>query len=411
MSVVSLSEESKKLIIKLGAVVGAPLFDENQEVNTIERAQLVCWLKSTIPADTNARFTLESLRATLLEDLHDSFLNEGEHNAKKKKKAVSWWSSALLTFLALAGALVALCEGFDGIVSILGSFIAIPTVALLATGICFSFLSVGLFYSFELFEISKVIGVEMSKSRRLLDVYLEQVDQIDSLVKVINDRYDVEEASTQERRELYAMSSMLISRYESLSSVRDSYVTALSNPLLKVTKVITATMTSVIFFSSGFFAGQSLALTIASLFVATISATFWPIMLASVVVGLAAMSLYLFVQRPRLENLVSHWVGLDQESIDTFVEEDGVQRRIWSLYSLQTKISRFIDLRDQVENLSYINSICQNYGGNMPPEKKGHQEDKSCQPQQGFFYPPSAPALLQESSALDLDASLTSNIN
>ena len=89
-----------------------------------------------------------------------------------------------------------------------------------------------------------------------------------------------------------------------------------------------------VFFSGGFFTGQSLALALLGLFCASISASFWPILLVSIAVGLAALSVYWFVERPELEKLVGRWFGRDPEKIELLQDDS-------DRYELQTMLSTF----------------------------------------------------------------------
>lgn len=113
--------------------------------------------------------------------------------------------------------------------------------------------------------------------------------------------------------------------------------------------MITAAVAGIIFFSGGFFAGQTVALAIASLFVASIAATAWPIIVASIAVGLAALSVYWFVERPGIENLISRWKGLDKDKIDQLCEDKYVDRETAKIKSLIAGIQNNINLLDKEE--------------------------------------------------------------
>jgi len=193
--------------------------------------------------------------------------------------------------------------------------------------------------------------VSFGKTGQLLDVFLEQVEHIKKIRKIIAERFaDVTDPA--EREELRKMVAMLIFRYQELDVARRSYLEKLNNPLLQVARVITTGLTALIFFSGGFFAGQTLALTVAGLFLASAAATFWPIVIASSVVGLAALSLYWFIQRPGLEHLVSHWVGLDKANIDTFGDPAIVARQKGKLEALQRSVTVVGELNSELRRVS-----------------------------------------------------------
>ena len=350
---VELSEKTKKLIHQL-----TPMMSDNTSFVTLsnsnpERSAVTAWLSESIPSTNKSRFLLESLRASLLEDLHDSFLSPVTRETSRAP--VSRLKKAQYTFLAIAGTLLAICEGFDGIASILTSFAAVPVAGIFAAGLIFSALSVGIFYGFELYGISQQVGVGLGKTGQLLDVFLEQVEQIKKIRKIIDQRFaDESIKESAEREELRSMINMLIRRYNALDNDRQRYFEKLKNPFLQLARLITAGLTSLIFFSGGFFAGQTLALTVAGLFVASAAATFWPIFLASTVVGLAALSLYWFVQRPGLEHLVSHWVGLDKSNIVEFGDRDIVAHQKDKLKRLLHKLDRVEELRSNATDASQV---------------------------------------------------------
>ena len=325
--------------------------------DAMSQVEIIAWLtKKTAEHDRSSRFLLASLRAALLEDLHDSFLSSVERQNKKDKEKTSWFSKFRYIFLAIAGTLFAICEGFDGSAAILGSFIAIPTAVIFAVGITFSFLSVGIFYGFRLVTISQLLGVNLWKSSQLLDVYLEQVEQIEKLETIINDRYTDEAIGTEGQQTLKSIHAMLVIRYEALDDARASYLIQLNAPALGVAKVITATMTAIIFFSGGFFAGQTLSIAIANLFLISASATLWPIVAVSALVGLAALSLYWFLERPGLEDLVSHWLGLDKDNIDTFANEEVVDQHKQGLNQLKSKMDQFEKLHQEIAELKAVSN-------------------------------------------------------
>ena len=339
---VELSEQTKKLIHQLTTMMRDEI--PFATLDNPERSAVTAWLSRTNITPTNkSRFLLESLRASLLEDLHDSFLSPVTRETSRAP--VSRLKKAQYTFLAIAGTLLAICEGFDGIASILTSFAAVPAVCIFAAGLIFSALSVGIFYGFELYGISQQVGVGLGKTGQLLDVFLEQVEQIKKIRKIIDGRFAHESIKdSAERAELRNMINMLIKRYEALDIERRRYFEKLKNPFLQLARLITAGLTSLIFFSGGFFAGQTLALTVAGLFVASAAATFWPIFVASTVVGLAALSLYWFIQRPGLEHLVSHWVGLDKNNIVEFGDQEIVAHQKDKLKGLLHKLERVEEL-------------------------------------------------------------------
>lgn len=77
------------------------------------------------------------------------------------------------------------------------------------------------------------------------------------------------------------------------------------------------------------------------------AATAWPIVVAGVAVGLAALSVYWFVERPGIENLISRWRGLDKKKIDKLCKAETVKKETEELEELITSITFKINLLEQ----------------------------------------------------------------
>lgn len=340
---ISLSTTTQDLISQLSAKHPS-LIALLQNQTTIDRTTLLAWFDQTsnIKSDNEAFFLITSLQASLLNDLNQS-LNPRQQQQDTQKTGMS--AKVKYGLLALAGTVYFGCEGFDGISAIMGIFSSVPTIAIFAAGTLFSILSVIVFYSFDLVEISKNLGVTSSEAPQLLDVLIEEFKQIKAirarLAKNANDK------TKEELEEDLKIAKMLSQRHLELTEARDSLTSALDNPYLKAGKYATAAIAGIIFFSGGFFAGQTVSLAIAALFVTTMTATAWPIVVASIVVGLAALSVYWFVERPGIENLISRWRGLDKEKIDKLCKSDVVDKETEKLNELITSLNSQIMSRDE----------------------------------------------------------------
>lgn len=109
------------------------------------------------------------MRASLLKDLHKS-LNPGQVEEETQKGGMT--AKTKYALLALAGTVYFGCEGFDGITAMLGAFSSIPTIALFVAGTLFSVLSMVVFYSFDLVEISKNLGIKSTDTKNYWMFYL-----------------------------------------------------------------------------------------------------------------------------------------------------------------------------------------------------------------------------------------------
>ncbi|STY31038.1 coiled-coil protein [Legionella wadsworthii] len=342
---IDLRKPSQDLIIKLSKKK-PHLVIALENKTSIDRSALIDWFgtASKIKSDDEEFFLIASLRASLLNDLNQS-LSPNQTSNESKEGGFSAKAKYLL--LALAGTIYFGCEGFDGVTAIMGVFSSIPTIAIFAAGTLFSILSIIVFYSFDLVEISKNLGVKSSDAPKLIDVLLDEFTQIKAIRLKLSQQK--KEKSKKELEDDLLLAQMLLQRHNDLQHDREQLKKALNNPYLRAGRMITAAIAGIIFFSGGFFAGQTVALAIASLFVASIAATAWPIIVASIAVGLAALSVYWFVERPGIENLISRWKGLDKDKIDQLCEDKYVDRETAKLENLIAGIQKNINLLDKEE--------------------------------------------------------------
>lgn len=312
---------------------------------------IVNWLTMTGHTDSNSRFILESLRAALLSDLCESIAkkNEAENQSTQAPtESVNYLKFFLLMF---AGTVFAICEGYDCVTSMLNLFSGIPSLFVLTVGAAFSLLSIILFYGFDLVEISKNLEVKFSKSSQILDIFIRQTEQIRLIRRLLVSRCAMSQ-SLEEWHELQQISQMLIVRYNDLDRVRRVYVDALDDPYLKTLKFTTAVFAGVIFFGSGFFASQSLALGVVSIFMLSATVTSFPVVALCSFVGLAACAVYWYVERPGLENLVGRWMGLDRDDINVLADEDDVNTHKNKLIQLSRSIDKMIAMQTQIDKLT-----------------------------------------------------------
>lgn len=373
MKTVAISKRSQQLIGQLRYLVDDDTLHQWEKCrnNQLSLAEIVAWLSQPRQSDKESRFLLESLYASLLHDLGESFIPPDDDADKKEKPPVRWFGKFQFIFLAVAGTILAICQGFDGIASLLRLSSVVPTAVVFIAGFAFSVLSVGVFYGFDLVEISKNLGVKVTKSYQLLDTFLEQVKHINKIIKAIDDCYT--EITDVEVLQLFKkMLALFYERDNALDEARAVYTTALNKPYLKFAKLISSAMSGVLFFSGGFFAGQSLVFSIVGLFSASVTATSLPIVLAGIAVGLAALSIYWFVERPGFENLVGRWLGLDRSNIEALADEDVVRSHRQELLKLERKIIRQMDGLQQMTLLnSQIVRLVR--GSNMPLSQSVNQ--------------------------------------
>ena len=380
--VVRLSPTSKKWLHKLAD--HAPPF----AADTVGLSDLIAWLSITNQGGDghkNRRFRIESLRTSLLQDIYDSFQNTKEKTGAGTK-ADSRLGKIKLGFLALAGTVLAFCQGFDGIVSLLGSFLVVSSGVVFSIGLCFALLSVAVFYLFDLVDISKNLVVSVGHSNRLLDVFLEELVCIDKLRAMI-DAQTNRDLRKEDKTVYVALVAMLQKRFHAFDRERDFYNKAAQNIWLRCAKGLTTALAGLFFFGGGFFAGQTLALTVAGFLVISVLPSFWPVVVVSMAVGLAAFSIYWFLQRPALENLIGRWVGLDKSRIDEFSHTDKVT----------VDAARLAQLEEKIQRWGHGHGVSLSP---LAPLKNGVDKSTQCSPsvQSGFVFFKSPQALPEETS-------------
>lgn len=255
------------------------------------------------------------LHTMLLKDI-ETTLNEALRVENQRKEIEQIKQSKFkLWLLAVAGALFFACEGFDGISALLGMASASAAISL-GVSLVFSFVAVLVFWGFGLRQIAEHLGVELKDAPNLVNQYVTQMDEIEQLIETTK-KLLVEDADIfKERLDDYnQLLTMLRSRLTHIQEEKVKLDTASKKTHLKVLKTGLSLLTGVIFFSSGFFTGQAVALSIAGLFIATASATFPPILAAAVFVGLVALMVYWYLEKPAIENFVARKFDLDDEKL------------------------------------------------------------------------------------------------
>ncbi|MFC7782412.1 DUF1206 domain-containing protein [Legionella taurinensis] len=289
------------------------------------------------------RYYVEALIAAHLKDMEKAL----QVNKIAEKKKSNWLNKLKLILLAAAGTVFFGCEGFDGVTALLGIF-NLPTVGIFVAGTVFSVLSILVFYAFDLVEISHNLGVNLKSAPKMVDLYTKELESIKALRIKINSEWR-KKKTPQELEEYIELIQALKARREEILKDAETLEKSLDRPALKAAKLVTAAITGVIFFSGGFFAGQTVALAIAGAIVGSVSATFWPIILVSVGVGLAALAVYWFVERPGIENLIGRMIGLDKEKIEKLTDKKENNDENHEIQSLLENISH---QKDQLKRVS-----------------------------------------------------------
>ena len=144
---------------------------------------------------------------------------------------------------------------------------------------------------------------------------------------------------------------MLQRRFQALVEASSQFDRALNSRKMQVVKFIASGTAGLLFFGSGFFAGQSVAMFIADLVIPAVLPTFWPVVLFSVIVGIAAFSLYWYVEQVGFKKLVSGWFGLDEDKIEQLCDKELLDREEQKLENLKEQVISTAHLTHRVRTL------------------------------------------------------------
>ncbi|MBA2709151.1 MAG: hypothetical protein H0U57_00960 [Tatlockia sp.] len=282
-------------------------------------------------------FLIASMNAALLKDLAKSL--PGYLKKQKIEEEKSWFArfkNSLYPLLIIAGTFAFACDGFAGITSIV-SILPLSAPVLFLVGIVFALISVLAFNAFNLTEIAKNLEINKKEARQLVDYYLKEVKRINEIRKLINKDY-IKRKNQEELDNDLQIIELLIARYNALAKGREALTKRSENSKLIVSKYLVASLIGIIFFSAGFFAGEALATAVATLFIASTAPIFWPIFVASFAVGLAALGVYWFVERPSIDKLVGRWFGLDTDKIEQLCDAKTIEEHSSKLETLKINL-------------------------------------------------------------------------
>ncbi|RUR13964.1 hypothetical protein [Legionella sp. km772] len=353
---IKLSDKTQELIKQYKMLAYSKKESLDSFSSVVEQRVLINWLHEEVSTPSPVKrkikkemeFLLASLRVELLRDLLLA-MDINPESYKKNESAPSNKNNLKFYLLAIAGTVLAACEGFDSITSLLGVF-ALPSMITLMAGLAFSALSVMVFYGFNLVQVAKNLDVKLRDAPKLLDLYLLQLDEIKSLRKKIN-TYKLARLSLDELNDLAQVVSMLESRLAALGESSKQFNDALNSPHIKLAKNLFVGIAGLMFFGSGFFAGQSVSVFLLGLIMGSVLPTFLPVVLVSTAVGLAAFSLYWYVEKVGLQQLISGWFGLDEEKIEKLCSSAELEKQTEKLSNLKEKIVETAELARQLKDL------------------------------------------------------------
>lgn len=300
--------------------------------------------QSSDKAQQDLEFILLCLRTELLHDLGTSLLGESAINKEENNR--STYDQIKFALLAIAGILVAACEGFDCIVTMMSIF-ALPSAVIFTSGFIFSFLSIITFCGLELVKLSHSLEVKLGDAHKLLDVYLQQLNEIKQIRKKIAN-YNFSELSVEELQQLVLIIGLLQQRFLQLADASIQFDRVLHSRQMQLAQAVLSAIAALLFFGGSFCAAQTASLYIFGLFMTAVTPASLPVMLLSILVGSAALSLYWYVEFPGIKSLVGDWFGLDEAQVATLCDSAALKKEEKKLGQIRKKITGTLSLKEQL---------------------------------------------------------------
>jgi hypothetical protein len=354
---VTLSQRSQKLMLSYlkMAQVRLPDFENGHPI--VDATAVIAWLNDDMakPAYSSSKKRTEALecmtaelRAFLLADLKSALpgVDAKEESEKEKPKSKAK-KIAKYVFLSLAGTLVVASEGFDSITAMMG-MLSVPSLVTFLVGFSFSIFSVAVLHGLELYQIAKNLGVRVKDASKMLEACNSQLDEIKSIRRKIAS-VPLTSMSSSELAEREKILAMLAKRCSEVSQTSKYFVKALNGKGMKVVKYLVTGLAGFLFFGSGFFAGQSVAVFVLNMFYGAVASTFWPVILFSVLVGLASLAIFWIVENEGVSQLISKWFRLDREKIDRVCDKEKLEQEENKLQVLKENVQGIAHLKCELQ--------------------------------------------------------------
>lgn len=277
---------------------------------------------------------LESYHLELIKEWR-SLLNDEPVQAISLNKKSNQFK---LVILAILGTLYFACEGFDGITSLLGIF-SLPAVLLMAFGFLFSIMSVIVFYSFDLVEISKNLGVSWYQAPKLVDIYVDQLDEMKALIFAIHK--ELRNFDDQDKEICLKWMYQLENQYHEIQKQSIILQKQLDRPIINTAQTTATILAALIRFGDGFFAAQPLLVAIFAAMSIPTSSTVIPVIAFSFLIGLAALSIYWYVEKPGIEKFVCRRLGIDTEKLEKLQKPGKIDHKLDEINTLKITLSMF----------------------------------------------------------------------
>lgn len=300
-------------------------------------------------------YNLECIENSLLRDIY-VYLNplyKSADAAVDTSLLIKTFSALGLFFATIAGIVFVGAEGFDGMTTLLSLFI-VAKAPLIIGGIIFSMLVVIAFCLYDLHEVSKNLGVKLNYTSDIVDLFIQELRQIKLIKKELQNK-DVTRLSLAELEQGLHILSYIMAKNDALGNHFDKMKTATqSHVCVDLFQKMILCLMGGVFFATGFFAGKSIALFVASFFILSISPAAWPILAAGIVIGIAAVITFYSLEG-KSKRLLSSKMNVTHK-IQQFSKQENIVRAGNELKNIHTLFTLQKERREQQSQVKDSNT-------------------------------------------------------
>jgi hypothetical protein len=214
-------------------------------------------------------------------------------------------------FLVVFGGVYAFFASFDGMSAVLTTLFPFINIGLLvAIGLVAAFCGLGVFLARDKMAIAETLEITEEYQLDLINDYLFHLERYyESLYQE-----SLKETSDLSILDNIQYLKILKEIFEDKSRLNQNII---RQPMSYVQTQLILGIGAILFFSDGFFIGQSLALLISSFFALNSAAL---VLSMGIVIGLMALSSYWFVERPYVEKYLYQDLFTDESKVQASIE-------------------------------------------------------------------------------------------
>lgn len=311
-----------------------PLVDWVQLINVLTE-DYPCSITHPISLKNKSEYVRASLHASLLQDIALA-IDSNVTPAPKDENNFTSANQVEYMLLAVSGAMLAACEGFDSITT-MADILPLTPIFILAVGMFLASLSVIAFLGIDLVQVAQKLRINSDHDLKQVDTYLLQWKEIRFIRRKIAS-LPLAELSVEELANFELLTAGLQKQIYNILDSGERYKEELNHFDIKVAKTIITIIFGIMYFGMGYFAGQSVALYLLGFFIAAVTPTFWAVIAFSALAGLSGFALYWNDRKVDLDKLVSSWMGLDEDKIDKIADKVTMEEQVEKLEKLKHQL-------------------------------------------------------------------------